>query len=131
MRIVITGATGFIGTHLASTLREARHRIVTVGRRDSDYRWDAAEAFEGADAVVHLAGEPVAQRWSPEAKRRIRDSRVIGTERIIHGLSITRKRPQVFVCASAVGYYGDRGDEILTESSGPGSGFLAGVCREW
>ncbi len=137
MRIVITGATGFIGTHLASTLRQAGHEIVTLGRSDSaDYRWNPAddapsEAFEGAGAVVHLAGESVAQRWSTEVKQRIRDSRVLGTERLVHGLSITRNRPQALICASAVGYYGDRGDETLTESSHPGSGFLPDVCRQW
>src|SRR5271166_4784128 len=122
MRIVITGATGFIGTHLASSLRQAGHEIVTLGRGHSPS--DAAQAFEGAGAVVHLAGEPVAQRWSPEVKQRIRDSRVLGTERLVHGLSITRNRPQALICGSAVGYYGDRGDETLLESSAPGSGFL-------
>jgi len=129
MRIVITGATGFIGTHLTSALREAGHEIVTLGRNHSQS--DAAQAFEGAGAVVHLAGEPVAQRWSPEVKQRIRDSRVLGTEKLIQGLSITRSRPPAFICGSAVGYYGDRGDEILTESSAPGTGFLPDVCREW
>src|ERR1017187_5668421 len=117
MRVVITGATGFIGKHLVTALQQAGHQIVTLGRGDSaNYRWDLAsdapaEAFEGAGAVVHLAGEPVGQRWSPEVKRRIRDSRVLGTERLIHGLSIARNRPQALICASAVGYYGDRGDE--------------------
>ena len=137
MRIAITGASGFIGNHVARTLRSAGHEIVTLGRGTSvNYRWDAGadappEAFEAAGAVVHLAGEPVSQRWTPEAKRRIYDSRVLGTERLIHGLSITRQRPQVLVCASAVGYYGNRGDEPLTESAEPGTGFLARLCREW
>ena len=137
MRIVITGATGFIGQHLATALRQAGHQIVTLGRGDSaDYRWDLAsgapaEAFEGAGAVVHLIGEPVAQRWTPAVKQRIRDSRLLGTERLIHGLSIARNRPQALICASAVGYYGDRGDETLTESSIPGAGFLPDVCRQW
>jgi uncharacterized protein (TIGR01777 family) len=129
MRIVITGAAGFIGTHLTSTLRQAGHEIVTLGRSHSAS--DAAQAFEGAVAVVHLAGEPVAQRWSPEVKQRIRDSRVLGTERLVQGLSITRNRPQALICASAVGYYGDRGDEVLTEASSPGAGFLPDVCRQW
>jgi uncharacterized protein (TIGR01777 family) len=137
MRIVITGATGFIGTRLAANLQQAGHSLVTLGRGASaDFRWDAsvdapAEAFEGADAVVHLAGESVVQKWTPEAKRRMRDSRVLGTERLIHGLSITRNRPKAFVCASAVGYYGDRKDEPLTEDADPGSGFLPKLCREW
>ena len=73
----------------------------------------------------------MAQRWSPEVKQRIRDSRVLGTERLVHGLSITRNRPQALICASAVGYYGDRGDEVLTEASSPGAGFLPDVCRQW
>jgi uncharacterized protein (TIGR01777 family) len=137
MRIVVTGATGFIGTQLVSTLRKGGHDLVTLGRGASaDFRWDAGteappDAFEGAGAVVHLAGEPVAQKWTPEAKQRIRDSRVLGTERLIHGMSVTRNRPAVLVCGSAVGYYGDRGDEQLTEDSAPGKGFLPEVCRQW
>jgi uncharacterized protein (TIGR01777 family) len=137
MRIVITGATGFIGTRLAAGLRQAGHDLVTLGRSaSSDHRWDhivdaPSIAFEGADAVIHLAGEPVAQKWTPEVKQRIRDSRVLGTERLVHGLSVTRKRPKALICASAVGYYGDRGDEILDEDSPGGHGFLAHVCREW
>jgi uncharacterized protein (TIGR01777 family) len=137
MRIIVTGASGFIGKRLTEVLREAGHEIVSLGRGTSaDFRWDAAsdapaDAFEGADAVVHLAGEPVAQRWTAEAKQRIRDSRVLGTERLMHGLSITRTRPRLLVCGSAVGYYGDRGDEVLAEDAKPGTGFLAKVCREW
>jgi uncharacterized protein (TIGR01777 family) len=137
MRILISGATGFIGSHLVSSLHETGHDIITLGRgSSSDFRLDAAgdapaAAFEGAGAVIHLAGEPVAQRWTPEVKRRIRESRVMGTERLVHGLSITRNRPGVLVCASAVGYYGDRGDEVLTEASAPGKDFLAEVCRQW
>jgi uncharacterized protein (TIGR01777 family) len=137
MRIVITGATGFIGRNLVAALQKAGHDIVTLGRGESaTHRWDTlsdapAAAFEGAAAVVHLAGEPVAQKWTPEAKSRIRDSRVLVTERLVHGLSIARHRPQALICASAVGYYGDRGDELLPEDAGPGSGFLPKVCREW
>ena len=137
MRIVITGATGFIGKKLVATLQSAGHEIVTLGRgATADHKWDATEdapaaAFEDADAVIHLAGEPVAQKWTPEAKQRIRDSRVLGTERLVHGLSITRKRPTALICASAVGYYGDRGEEALPEDSDPGTGFLPRVCREW
>jgi uncharacterized protein (TIGR01777 family) len=80
---------------------------------------------------VNLAGEPVAQRWTAEAKRRIRDSRVDGTRRLVEALGNSRARPPVLVSASATGYYGDRGDEVLTENSGPGSDFLAGTCVEW
>ena len=137
MRIVVTGASGFIGKRLVISLREAGHQVVTLGRGQSaNYRWDSsmdapAEAFEGADAVVHLAGEKVAQRWTAEAKQRIRDSRVLGTERLMHGLSITRNRPRVLVCSSAVGYYGDRGDDFLPEDATPGTGFLPQICRDW
>ena len=126
MRIVITGATRFIGKKLAATLRESGHDVVSLGRE-----FAASEAYEGAGAVVHLAGEPVAQKWSPEVKQRIRESRVLGTERLIQALSVTRERPRVLICASAVGYYGDRGEEQLSEASAPGTGFLADVCREW
>src|SRR5579863_9941329 len=83
------------------------------------------------DAVIHLAGEQVAQRWNPKVKQRIRDSRVLGTRRLVDAIARVQHKPGVLVCASAIGYYGDRGDELLTESSGPGSGFLAEVCREW
>lgn len=137
MRIVITGATGFIGARLAAVLRQAGHEIVTLGRGASnDYRWDGsadapANALEGADAVVNLVGEPVSQKWTPEVKQRIRDSRVLGTERLVHGLSITRNRPKAFICGSAVGYYGDRGEEMLAEDVSPGTDFLAKLCREW
>lgn len=137
MRIVITGATGFIGKHVIPTLQQAGHEIVTLGRSASaNYRWDLTtspppEAFENAGAVIHLAGEPVAQKWTPEAKQRIRDSRVLGTERLIQALSVTRNRPQTFIASSAVGYYGDRKDEELPETAPPGRGFLADVCKQW
>ena len=91
----------------------------------------APEGLAEADAVVHLAGESVSQRWTPAAKRRIRDSRVEGTRRLIEALSRLPRRPSVLVCASAAGFYGSRGDEILTEASGPGEGFLSEVCNAW
>jgi uncharacterized protein (TIGR01777 family) len=87
--------------------------------------------LKDADAVIHLAGEPVAQRWTPEAKRRIRASRVDGTEHLVRAMSKLAKPPAVLVSTSAIDYYGERGDEELTESSGPGSGFLADVCAGW
>jgi uncharacterized protein (TIGR01777 family) len=83
------------------------------------------------DAVIHLAGEPVAQRWTTAAKRRIRDSRILGTRRLVEALAGLECRPRVLVAASAVGYYGSRGDEILDESARPGSGYLAEVCVGW
>jgi hypothetical protein len=83
------------------------------------------------DAVIHLAGENVAQRWSADVKRRIRDSRVLGTRHLVDAIARVQHRPKVLVCTSAIGYYGERGDEILTESSPQGEGFLADICREW
>ncbi len=94
--------------------------------------WDSPDAaMRGADAVIHLAGEPVAQRWTAESKRRIRESRVEGTRRIVDAMGKAPEPPRVLVCASAIGYYGDRGDEILSEASPPGSGFLPEVCTAW
>jgi uncharacterized protein (TIGR01777 family) len=137
MWIVITGASGFIGSRLSNVLRQGGHEARTLGRgASSDFHWAPASnppagAFENADGIVHLAGERVAQRWNPEVKKRIRDSRVAGTDRLIQTMSLLPKRPKVLVCASAVGYYGDRGDELLPEDAAPGSGFLPEVCREW
>ncbi len=136
MKITITGASGFIGRRLRSALEGSGHSVCALGRT-SAMRWDPmageppAESLAGMDAVVHLAGEPVAQRWSAEAKARIRESRVRGTRHLIQGLSIASPRPSVLVCASAIGIYGSRGDEVLTESSAPGEGFLTDVCVAW
>jgi len=90
-----------------------------------------ADSLSDADAIIHLAGEPVAQRWTTDTKQKIRDSRVNGTRHLVQALSKLSQRPQTLVCASAIGYYGDRGDETLTESSAPGSGYLAEVCEAW
>ena len=90
-----------------------------------------AESLREADAVIHLAGEPLAQRWTAEAKRRIRESRVAGTRNLVEALAALPRRPEALICASAIGYYGSRGDEVLTESSAPGSGFLPEVCVAW
>ena len=121
MTITLTGATGFIGRALAVRLAAAGHTVQPVSLR-------SPQPLEICDAVIHLAGEPVAQRWTPEAKRRIRESRVEGTRRFIAALPAP---PRVFICSSAVGFYGSRGDEILTETSAPGTGFLANLCAEW
>jgi uncharacterized protein (TIGR01777 family) len=136
MKVTITGATGFLGKRLSASLEASGHTVCAVGRA-SPVRWDPmsgeppAASLDGMDAVVHLAGEPVAQRWSPEAKSRIRESRVIGTRHLIQGLSTAAPRPSVLVCASAIGFYGSRGDEVLTETSAAGSGFLPDVCAAW
>lgn len=127
MNIAITGASGFIGRRLSETLSAAGHTVRALSVREQP----PAESLEGTDGVIHLAGEPVSQRWTPEVKQRIRDSRVQGTLNLVHALTALSRRPSVLVSASAIGIYGDRGDEVLTESSSPGEGFLAGVCREW
>lgn len=138
MNITLTGAGGFVGRRLIRRLEASGHSVRRLGRRPGDFQWDALgeaavpeEALAGARAVVHLAGEPVAQRWTPEAKERIRRSRADGTRRLVEAVSTLSPRPEVLVCASAVGYYGDREDEVLTEASAPGSGFLAETCVEW
>ena len=146
MNITITGATGFIGRHLISRLAAEPHQLHALSRHTNIKfgdtavwitKWDPAaedpppESVANADAIVHLAGEPVGQRWTPEAKRKIRESRVQSTQRLVRALSAQPRKPSVLVCASAVGIYGSRGDEILTESSTPGNDYLAEVCQEW
>jgi uncharacterized protein (TIGR01777 family) len=146
MRVTVTGATGLIGRRLVAALLQ-RGDAVTVLSRDPAragaalgvpaLAWDPlggpppAAALAGATGVVHLAGEPVAQRWSAEAKRRIRESRERGTANLVAGLAAGEPRPLVLVCASAVGYYGARGTEELDEGAPPGGGFLAQVCVAW
>ena len=138
MKCVISGGTGFIGRGIVERLRQDRHTVEVWSRRAAPpYQWDplagepARESLEGADAVIHLAGETVAQRWNAEVKRRIRDSRVLGTRHLVDAMSRAGTRPRVLVSASAIGLYGNRGDEKLTETSLPGNGFLADVCQEW
>ena len=133
MRIAVTGASGFIGARAAAALRAAGHEVVAIGRTSGDRLWDPSSGpapLGGIDAAVHLAGEPVASgRWTAEKLRRIRESRVVGTRNLVAGIRGSGVR--VLVCASATGYYGDRGDEVLTEDSAPGNDFLAEVCRDW
>jgi uncharacterized protein (TIGR01777 family) len=145
MTIAITGASGFIGRRLMKQLAGADHKLRVLSRHAGTnlppgvqlYVGDAMkcpppeESLDGADAVVHLAGEPIAQRWNDEVKQKIRESRATGTRNLVQALSMARQRPAVLVCGSAVGYYGSRGDEILTESSAPGKGFMADVCVAW
>ena len=141
MRVAVTGTSGFIGSNLVPHLEAAGHDVVRMVRPGSSSKgilWDwpsgtiDAEGLRGVDAVVHLAGEGVASgRWTPDRKARIRDSRLHGTRMITHTIANLAGGPRVLVSGSAVGYYGDRGDEILQEESGPGAGFLADLCREW
>lgn len=145
MKCVISGGTGFIGRHIVDLLLGKGHYVGVWSRRPGNekrtavqsFSWDPlageppVESVDSMDAVIHLAGEPVAQRWSADVKRRIRDTRVLGTRRLVDVIGRVRHKPKVLVCASAIGYYGDRGDEVLTESSKPGEGFLVDVCRQW
>jgi uncharacterized protein (TIGR01777 family) len=145
MQVTITGASGFIGRRLLKTLTEAGHTLHVLSRHAGMNLpkgvglsvWNPVqgppprESLENADAVIHLAGEPVAQRWTPEAKRRIRESRVTGTRYLVEAVAALPRRPSALICASAIGYYGDVGDRPLDESASPGSGFLPGVCVDW
>ncbi len=146
-RVTVTGATGLVGPQVIAALRE-RGAQVTVLSRDPGraarrlgeveaIAWDPlaepapAEALEGRDAVVHLVGENVAQRWSEQVKRAIRDSRVLGTRNLVEGLGQLEQRPACLLSSSATGYYGAHGEEPLDEDAPPGRDFLAGVCVDW
>jgi len=143
LKALVTGASGLLGRELLRHLPAAHvlSRSPEVPRSTTAshaWAWRADEeraptaAFEEVEAVFHLAGEPVAQgRWSAAKKQRIRDSRVLGTRNLVASIGDILPRPRVLVCASAIGYYGDRGDELLEETSAPGQGFLADVCRAW
>ncbi|HEY2963879.1 MAG TPA: TIGR01777 family oxidoreductase [Pyrinomonadaceae bacterium] len=143
MKILVTGSHGLVGSALVKSLVEDGHEVVRLVRNErtfgaAEIEWhpeqgliDAQQA-EGLDAVFHLAGENIASgRWTEEKKRAIRDSRVNGTRLLSETFARLSRPPSVFVCASAIGYYGSRGDELLTEQSGPGNDFLASVCVEW
>jgi uncharacterized protein len=147
--VTVTGATGLIGSTLVSALLDQGAHVTVLTRDAQRARarlgdveavgWDLmkepapAGALAGRDAVVHLAGEPVAQRWSAKAKRAIRDSRVTGTRNLLEGLAGSEpgERPRTLVSSSATGYYGPHGEEPLDEDAPPGRDFLARVCREW
>ena len=144
MKILITGASGLVGSRLMPALKSLGHEAIGLSREKSKPRGDSAfwdpqggfidsGALAGCDAAVNLAGESIAAgRWNAKRKRAIRDSRVNATTTIAQALATLEPRPRVFVNASAVGYYGSRGDELLDESSPSGSGdFLSGVCRDW
>jgi uncharacterized protein (TIGR01777 family) len=146
--VAITGATGLVGTALAASCARDGVKISAVVRDTARavmrlpsatlHAWDATKgpppegAFEGVDAVVNLIGEPIGfGRWTDERKKRLRDSRVVGTRALVDALRGLERRPRVLVSASGVGYYGDQGDKILTESSPAGTGFLAEMARDW
>ncbi len=141
MHIAVTGASGLVGSKLVPMLTTGGHEVTRLVRREpaweSEVTWDPqgefdASSLDGIDAVVHLAGENIAaSRWSAKVKERIRSSRVQGTRALCESLAKMESPPRVLVCASAIGYYGDRCDEILTEDSNAGDGFLADVAQEW
>jgi uncharacterized protein (TIGR01777 family) len=139
MRVLVSGASGLIGSALAPALEAAGHSVVRLVRRNpaaNEMRWDPGggietRTLEGCDAVVHLAGESIAGRWTAQKQARIRDSRVQGTGTLAAALAGSAPPPKVMVCASAIGIYGDRGDEVLREESAPGSDFLAQVTQQW
>lgn len=142
MKILMTGSSGLMGSALVPLLTTGGHRVTRLVRSpprsgEPSVLWDPTEGkldprgLEGFYAVIHLAGENIASRWTPEKKALIRDSRVRGTHLLCEALTRLAMPPKVLVCASAIGYYGDRGEEILTEESVPGSNFLAHVCQAW
>jgi hypothetical protein len=143
LNVLISGSSGLVGGALLPFLTTGGHSVRRLMRGSKataagDIAWDPAKgqvdaaALEGLDAVVHLAGENIAGgRWTRDRKERIRDSRVKGTRLLSEALAGLQRPPKVLIVASAIGFYGDRGDETLTENSASGSGFLAEVCREW
>lgn len=140
MRIVLSGASGLVGSALAPFLTARGHDVVRLVRRapgKGEARWDPATrqidraALERADVLVHLSGENVFGRWNPAKKAAIRASRVESTRFLSETIAGLARQPGTFIAASAIGYYGNRGDELLTEESGSGTGFFAELCREW
>lgn len=142
MRVLISGASGLLGTALTRALREQKHEANALVRRDprpGEVQWDPMQPLDPAklasyDAIVHLAGKNIAGRWTPAFKREVMESRTQGTRTLANAAAESfrhSRQPRVLVSASGVGYYGDRGDQILTEESAAGSGFLAEVCKQW
>jgi uncharacterized protein len=149
VRILVSGSTGFLGTSLVETFEGQGHTVARLvrpgtapknssGAREQTIAWDPvadqfdAAAAEGADALVHLAGASIAEgRWNDARKKLLRTSRIDATRQLIGALAKLQRPPRTIVAASAVGYFGNRGEETLTEASAPGNDFLAGLCREW
>src|SRR5450759_1087848 len=139
--ILVSGASGLIGSALVPELERAGHRVLRLVRRDphnaNELRWNpSAHLFDerllaNVDVIVNLAGETIAQRWTTASRRRIRDSRIASTDAIVTAIGKTPKRPITLINASAVGFYGDRGDDLLDEKEPAGRGFLAEICRQW
>jgi len=139
-RILVSGASGPIGAALLPALQASHYETTRLVRGpvsgSGQISWDPARSMtpasvSGFEAVIHLAGESIVGRWTAAKKARIRDSRLQGTRHLVAALVASPQPPRAFICASAIGYYGSRGEEILREDSAPGRDFLAGVCREW
>jgi uncharacterized protein (TIGR01777 family) len=139
-RVLVSGVSGPIGAALVPSLKSRGSQVTRLLRGqasgEDQISWDPAkplppESISGFDAVIHLAGESVMGRWTNAKKTKIRDSRILGTRNLAQSLAQAKDRPRVLISASAVGYYGDRDEELLREESPPGTGFLAEVCREW
>ncbi len=128
MKITVLGASGFIGRPLVRAMHERGDTVTTASAREPAA---AVAACDGADVVVNLSGEPVAQRWTPRIKLAIRASRVEGTRAVVDGFARLARKPQAYVSASAIGYYGTSESATFVESSGPGNDFLAEVCTAW
>ncbi len=142
MKVLITGASGLIGQALQKSFTEKGYEMLLASRKDpiddKHIKWSIEDGFadpdklEGVDVVVHLAGENVSGlRWTDEKKKAIRDSRVLGTRNVVDAISKLKTKPKTFIASSAIGFYGERGDEEVTESSAAGDNFLAGVSKEW
>ncbi len=148
MRVLMTGATGFLGRNMCRSLIGDGHEVVAFSRNAESARrklpgvsdaitWNPVDApppvdvFEGADAVINLAGENLFALWTPSKKRAVRRSRIESTKNVVSGIAGVSAKPRVLISASAVGYYGDKGDESIVESDPPGSGFLSNLCEEW
>ena len=141
--VAITGVTGMVGTELSRLLNENGNKVLGISRQkspsnDNVIQWSPKEGLadpsqlESVDTIVHLAGENIAGgRWNAALKKRLRDSRVEGTRSLVRSIAAVSNRPSTLICASAIGYYGDRGSELLSEDAGPGSGFLPDLCRDW
>ncbi|HEX4169819.1 MAG TPA: TIGR01777 family oxidoreductase [Bryobacteraceae bacterium] len=144
MTYLVTGATGFIGSKLVEEILRRGHAVYYLARRRSDklpsqasfHPWSVEEkpelnALSRIDVVIHLAGEPIAQRWTAEVKKRIYDSRIEGTRNLVSAMRGLQHKPFALISSSAIGYYGERGSDVLTEKEKPGTDFLAEVCKDW
>ena len=146
--VLITGATGFIGKELCRALKEKGYDMIILTRNPEKARerlsgiteierWNTLTEFPPvqtigkSQAVIHLAGENISGRWNEDKKRLIRESRILSTQSIVKAMKEAKTRPELFISASAIGYYGDRGDAFLTEDSTPGKGFLTDICKGW